>query len=243
MRVEWLPRATAISAGGINTCARSEDGVVLCWGYPGFGAIGDGGDSDGRRPAAVHGLPYVDEMRARGCARAAESVWCWGYHASGDGTDEQHDVPVRIEGAEPSLQVERDSYSCSLLASGRVRCWGFIIGEDAVQLSPVDMPGLAGIVRIDVNDGACAWNGAGEAMCWGLNYYGHLGDGTREDRPEPVRMPHWDGARDVELGGGHGCGIRADGTLACSGYNAAGQLGDGTTKDHYTPECVLAFGS
>lgn len=242
VRVEGITRATAISAVGTNTCARTDDGLVHCWGFASFGAIGDGGQSSGTRPSAVRELPYADEMHAGGCARGGESVWCWG-HASGDGTDAIRSLPVRVTGAEPSMQLERDGFTCSLMVGGHVRCWGFSLREDPLQLSPIDIPGLADIERIRVGGAACACDAANEAMCWGGNFYGNLGDGSRHDRREPVRMPHWDGARDVELGSAHSCGIRADGTLACTGYNAAGQLGDGSTTDHYTPRCVAAFGS
>jgi alpha-tubulin suppressor-like RCC1 family protein len=232
VRVEGLPRATAVSAISINTCARTEDGAVFCWGFPDVGAIGDDGESDGRRPAQVQGLPPVDEMHALGCARAGESVWCWGYRPVGDGSNEHRFLPVRITRAEPSLQLDRYTEICSLVSGGRVRCWNFPIGEDAWQLTPVERPELAEIDRIDVDIEACAWNGVGEAFCWGQNFYGNLGDGTRDDRPSPVRMPQWDQVRDIELGGAHACAIRADGTVVCTGYNAAGQLGDGSTRDH-----------
>jgi len=42
----------------------------------------------------------------------------------------------------------------------------------------------------------------------------------------------------LNAGGGHSCGLAADGKVYCWGENLAGQLGDGTTAEHHTPAPV-----
>jgi alpha-tubulin suppressor-like RCC1 family protein len=80
-----------------------------------------------------------------------------------------------------------------------------------------------------------------EVWCWGDNRHGQLGDGTTEDRAEPVRVQGLDDAKWVEAGGGprrlpddssesraHTCALRADDRFVCWGDNDQGQLGDGS---------------
>ena len=82
------------------------------------------------------------------------------------------------------------------------------------------------------NGGAnsCAVRSSGQAVCWGDNYEGRLGDGTSiERRLEPGDVTGVDDATAISAGGSHGCALRASGRIACWGSNRNGQLGDGTT--------------
>jgi alpha-tubulin suppressor-like RCC1 family protein len=53
VRVLGLTGVTAISAGGVHTCAVVADGSVRCWGYNVFGQLGDGTVADSAAPVAV----------------------------------------------------------------------------------------------------------------------------------------------------------------------------------------------
>ena len=137
-------------------------------------------------------------------------------------------------------------HSCALSVLGEVRCWGFgtygqlgygttesrgddgplsstavAIGETAVQLA-------AGWAH------TCALLDSGGVRCWGYNAHGQLGDGTRNNRLEP--LPGNDG--DVDVGGSvvqiaaghhHTCASLDDGAVRCWGRDHAGQLGLGDT--------------
>ena len=48
--------AVAISAGGQHTCALLDDGSVTCWGYNGWGVIGDGTNTDRHTPTQTASL-------------------------------------------------------------------------------------------------------------------------------------------------------------------------------------------
>lgn len=73
----------------------------------------------------------------------------------------------------------------------------------------------------------CGLSLAGDAYCWGENYDGAIGDGTRSDRPRPVligaglslQVPYTDW---------HTCALDTSGHAFCWGYAAEGELGDGS---------------
>ena len=69
----------------------------------------------------------------------------------------------------------------------------------------------------------------GSLYMWGRNDYGQLGDGTKGDRSNPVKI--MDHVRSVSLGGWHSGAITEDGSLYMWGRNDDGQLGDGTKKE------------
>jgi alpha-tubulin suppressor-like RCC1 family protein len=114
---------------------------------------------------------------------------------------------------------------------------------------------------------ACALPGDGTVQCWGLNYYGELGDGTQTDPSAPagdtlplvavtvlagpdITSP-LTGVTAIAAGLRHTCAVLADTTVKCWGWNsrtddpvaitgAGGQVGDGTTIDRLTPVTVVS---
>ena len=85
----------------------------------------------------------------------------------------------------------------------------------------------------------CAVTAAGAAYCWGHNYYGELGDGTRTNRSSPVLVAGGVRFAAVSAGGFHTCALTAAGAAYCWGSNYYGELGDGTTTDRSSPVPVV----
>src|SRR5947207_2019957 len=78
---------SAIAAGGRHTCALMTAGGVSCWGYNGFGQLGDGTTTDSPIPVAVAGLPRSVRAITTGgnfsCALKTDGgVMCWGLNAA-----------------------------------------------------------------------------------------------------------------------------------------------------------------
>lgn len=74
----------------------------------------------------------------------------------------------------------------------------------------------------------CGLAAVGEVYCWGDNFYGQLGDGTRTDPGQPVRVTTSLRFVDITTGRYHTCGVTADGAAYCWGDNGhSRQLGSG----------------
>ncbi len=140
------------------------------------------------------------------------------------------------------------NFSCALLADGTIRCWGYNAdgrlgsgGSDVYSTVPVTVSGISTAVAIAAGGGhACALLADGSIRCWGDNYFGQLGDGTKVDRPTPVAVSGITTAVAIAAGGGwgHTCALLQDGTIRCWGNNMLGQLGDGTYIDRVLPVTV-----
>jgi alpha-tubulin suppressor-like RCC1 family protein len=89
-------------------------------------------------------------------------------------------------------------------------------------------------------DHTCGVTTSRAAYCWGDNFFGQLGDGTRTRRTDPVLVAAGMRFASVDAGSWHTCGLTADGVAYCWGFNAFGQLGDGSTTQRMSPAAVLA---
>ncbi len=89
----------------------------------------------------------------------------------------------------------------------------------------------------------CAINN-GVAYCWGANYHGQLGDGTRTSRstPTPTQVVGLtSGVSAISVGNNFTCAIH-NGVAKCWGSNRRGQLGIGVTGGYRTtPQRVIGL--
>ena len=219
--------AVAISAApaGADTCALLASGEVVCWGYNGDGQCGLG-DNVEHELVTGHTLPVVDLGDARALdVRAADdhtcalleggAVTCWGEGNNGrlgygDNTD-RYRPGGAVDVGEPVLAIAPAStFTCVLLARGRVRCFGYdnrgqlgyghnlAIGDDETPADAATLPGppgrsvLGGDVAVGGGEGVvelepiagsraiCARFAGGSVRCWGENDHGELGYGHSE---------------------------------------------------------------
>ncbi len=248
---------TALATGGFHTCALLGGGL-RCWGSNAFGQLGIGVTGDISVPTEVGGLPgalsSVSAGEAHTCALTQSGgVLCWGANAVGqlgDGTLDARAQPTPVSGLGSGVRAISVSgnFSCALLHSGGVRCWG---GAESGQLgeggtisrrTPTQVLGLSdGVVAIEAAwYHACAIDGAGGLSCWGRNTEGQLGDNSVRPRflPRPV-AGLGRGVLQNSGGGGQNCVLRQGGEVFCWGANNFGQIGDGSSWAVRTPVDVL----
>lgn len=77
----------------------------------------------------------------------------------------------------------------------------------------------------------------GDLYCWGINWYGQLGDGTTTNRSYPVKV--LDNVKSIHPGSFTNGAITTNGDLYCWGQNDNGQVGNSNQIDQYTPCKIL----
>ncbi|HEV2786339.1 MAG TPA: hypothetical protein VGV67_08135, partial [Solirubrobacteraceae bacterium] len=140
--------ATAISAGGLHTCAVLDTKQVRCWGFAGNGQLGYGNMTnigDDEDPAAagpvnlgtVPSATSVSAAREHTCVLLENgNVYCWGaasfsrlgYPGAsniGDNETPASVGPVDLGAGRTAVAIATGEWhNCALLDNG-VRCWGF----------------------------------------------------------------------------------------------------------------------
>jgi len=253
----------AIDAGDNHTCAVTASGGVKCWGYNDYGQLGDGTKSSRSVPVESAGFSGGVAGAVAGwghtCVRTTGGgAKCWGnneFGQLGDGeTVDGRLTPVDVIGLTYGvLKISADGgQSCALTTGGGVSCWGNNkygqLGDGSGQQRdiPVQVIGLtSGVSDVAVGwNHACAVISGGGLECWGWNYYGQLGDGTKITQSRPAHVNRLtDGVRDIAVGGSFTCVATDLGAVKCWGENKYGQLGDGTQSDSGIPLTVVGLGS
>lgn len=159
-QIPGLTGATSISAGTFHVCARLADAGVSCWGSDSSGELGNGvSEPDAPTPTIVSNLGNVTAVSAGNthtCALMSDgTVKCWGdnyFGELGNGTVSVTApmyslTPTTVVGITNVKQVAAGgSYTCALLASGAVECWGDNtygeLGNGVTSTNPQPTPAL-----------------------------------------------------------------------------------------------------
>ncbi|MDZ4676553.1 MAG: hypothetical protein SGI74_03505 [Oligoflexia bacterium] len=218
----------AVAVGYYHTCALLSTGKIKCWGYNGFGELGQGhannlGDFAGEMaalPVVNLGTNYtasaISTLANATCAivtvGATTGVKCWGYNLYG-----QLGLGDNINRGDSA-----------------------VANHEMGDLLPFVNLGT-GRTPVSISTGyyhACVILDNNATKCWGYNGYGNLGYGDVTQRGSAVNqmgdlLLNLDfgslTAMDVYLGNQSSCAVLSDGSTKCWGYNGFGELGVGHT--------------
>ncbi|MEK6705535.1 MAG: chromosome condensation regulator, partial [Bdellovibrionota bacterium] len=142
------------------------------------------------------------------------------------------------------------SYTCALLSTGKVRCWGHgafgrlgygntdNIGDNETPASAGDVNVGGDVIQITAGYvHACALLSSGKVRCWGYGGLGELGYGNTNnigDNETPASAGDINVGGDViqiAAGGYHTCALLSAGNIRCWGRSNYGQLGYGNTNN------------
>lgn len=256
--------AVAASSDSLHTCALTNAGGAQCWGLNNQGELGNGSTTDSSVPVAVtnlaSGVAAVATGNSHTCAlTSAGGVQCWGANLVGqlgNGSTTNSSLPVGVAGLDSGVVAIAAGlqYSCALLASGGVRCWGWNLngqlgnGSTTDSSTPVTVTNLSG-AAVAIAAGtyhACALLASGAVQCWGLNAFGQLGNGSTTSNAVsiPVTVTNLAGSvAAIAAGGYHTCALITTGTVQCWGRNSSGQLGNNSTTSSSVPVTALNLAS
>ncbi|MGA9761596.1 MAG: hypothetical protein WBQ14_04155 [Gaiellaceae bacterium] len=217
-----LSNVTQISAGGVRTCALLSDSTVVCWGGGGLG----------------------------------------------NGTYRSSTTPVQVKGAGGTGMLSNvtqisagHDHTCALLADHTIECWGSgdygQLGNGTMSTSddepygvvtPAQVKGVGGTGALSnvnqINAGdyhTCALLTDRTVECWGVNWNGELGNGTKANSATPIQVKDAAGTgtlsnvTQISAGGSHTCALLADHTIECWGAGGSGELGNGSFRSSSTP--------
>jgi len=208
-----LVDVTAISTGYGYTCVLLRSGTVQCWSWNRCGALGNdaiptyGPGDISPTPVTVQGVTdatAISGTNGHTCALLSDGrVMCWGDNGFGQvgisrTTSRDCDSPpVIVPGLTGVTAISAGSkHTCALLRGGTVQCWGdnsygqMGNGTKTGWDSPLmAVTGLTGVTAISAGGGhTCALLSGGAIQCWGNNYYGQLGDGSKIESSVPVAV-------------------------------------------------------
>lgn len=189
-----------MALGYFHSCARLTDGTARCWGFNGWGELGNGTMTASSTPVAVSSLTNVTHVAAGhqfSCAISNQTVSCWGKSSNGElgaGNTNWKSSPQAVPGLTGVSRLALGGkHACALKNDGTLWCWGRNTygqvgnGTTDNQLSPVQV--LSGVTRVGLGEAhSCAVMSGGSIKCWGANLRGQLGDGTTLSKTSPTTL-------------------------------------------------------
>ena len=202
-----------ISTGWAHSVALDTNGNIWSWGANIEGQLGDGTTSHRSQPGVVltpAGLTFTDISASQGHTLALDAdgnAWGWGANYDGqvgDGTSVDRRLQPTIvtmpSGAIFTSITAGGGHSLALDTNGSAWAWGLNgsgqLGDGTTtgQNIPTQVSLARFVTLTEVTAGgshSLALRNTGNALAWGSNEDGQLGDGTITDRnaPVPVTMP------------------------------------------------------
>jgi alpha-tubulin suppressor-like RCC1 family protein len=236
-----------LSQGENHLCRRDKAGTLWCWGNNLKGQLANPQFALQPVPQAIpfrRPFSMMEGGADHSCGLLTSGqIECWGDPAMGvmgDGNSSaQPDTrPITVPGLSNIVRISSGfDGMCALDAAGKVFCWGAVGRSNSRQRirvfrtysrpEPMPLPEPAIHLGFGVHH-ACAVGASGAAYCWGFNGMGALGDGSVEDRMQPVRVLQLpEKLASITPGYLQTCAIAVSKRIYCWGGNQQNQLGDG----------------
>ena len=251
---DWIQ----VSAGGSHTVGIRSNGTAWAWGRNNYSQLGDNTTVNKSSPVSVVG-GFTDWIQVSAGSthttglRSNGTAWAWGRNFAGslgDGTGTTRSSPVSVVGGfRDWIQVSAGAnHTTAVRANGTAWAWGLGAngrlgdGTAVSKSSPVSVVGgFTDWVQVSTsNNHTIGIRANGTAWAWGSGPLGQLGDNTTVDKSSPVSVVggfiDW---VQVDAGGFHSAGLRANGTAWAWGYGGSGRLGDNTVVDKSSPVSVV----
>jgi alpha-tubulin suppressor-like RCC1 family protein len=207
-RVAGTLRFIRVIAGGFHSCGLTTSNRAYCWGNGRSGQVGDGKTFLRFTPIAVAGGFSFKQVVPGGqhtCGvTTGDRAYCWGINSEGqigDATNIANRLtPVAVAGPYLFIGVSAaNEHNCGVTEQKRAVCWGWDLygqlGNGTTTSKPVPLTTAVsgGLTFSQVAGGfaslhSCGLTPTGKAYCWGGNFDGQLGDGSRTTHSTPVAV-------------------------------------------------------
>ena len=248
-------RFSQISTFGRHTCGITAAGKAYCWGYNGWGALGNGSNAPmSITPVAVGGGITFRSISAGAdhtCGVSTDNrAFCWGnndWRQLGKGTVFTSMPTLVSETLSFAKITAGTGFTCGITTGGETYCWGANqIGQlgdggkisygNAFVSAPQKVVGGQTFQSLALgNQYTCAVAVGGQGYCWGSNNT-KLGSGNQTgDTSTPAPMIGGHTFQQISAGYGHACGVTTTQAVYCWGANGSGQLGSAILNGTGTP--------
>lgn len=198
VQVYGLSNVSQISAGGLHSMALTTNRQVWCWGYGGYGEVGNGSNNVYTNATLTLGVSNITSIAAGGfhslALRSDGTMWAWGYNGYGElGDDSTNNTATATE---VSGLANVTAIGANFLSSAATVApttltgtntqsyvWGSEYGDTPYSLAQsAPFTQLAvGYEFFTGNDYFFGLTASGSVYAWGVNDEGEFGDGNLSD--------------------------------------------------------------
>ena len=239
-----------IVAGGFSTCGLDDGSLASCMGQE--PQVGDGDTAQKSKPTPTTGAIQLNTLvsslsgtvQTHFCGVSSDNgIYCWGGNALVDTTGKNaglSQTPTRLQSSLTWTQVAAGgAHNCGLTSDQLAYCWGAnnygqlgIRADTTARFAPTAVYGDFKFLNLSAGaNHTCGITLDRTTLCWGLNAFGQLGDGTQFSRLAPTLVLGGVTFQSVGTGESFSCGLSTTGKAYC--WGAVEGVGVTTTPHAY----------